>query len=55
MDKLKFKTYSENIPTDALNLKESYPNIFSDFQKLKTELQYIYVDEEFNSDIFEKN
>lgn len=48
MDTLKFKTYSENFPTDALNnIKEFYPNACADFQKLKSELQYVYVDEEF--------
>lgn len=48
MDTLKYKNYSEDSPINELNnVKECYPNIFTYFQKIKSELQYIYVDEEY--------
>ena len=48
MDTSKFVTYSENFPTDALsNLKVCYPNLFTDFQRLKNELQLIYEDKQY--------
>ncbi|CAH1962682.1 unnamed protein product [Acanthoscelides obtectus] len=47
MDTSKFKTYSEKFPTEALsNLKEFYSNTFTDFQRLKNELQLIYSDDQ---------
>ncbi|CAH1997022.1 unnamed protein product [Acanthoscelides obtectus] len=46
----KFKTYSEKFPTEALsNLKEFYSNTFTDFQRLKNELQLIYSDDQYQN------
>lgn len=50
MDRSKFEAYSEKFPTTAMNnLKECYPNLFTDLQRLKNELQHIYSDEEYRN------
>nr|CAI5817451.1 unnamed protein product [Callosobruchus analis] len=50
MDTFRFQIYSENIPTQALNnLKEMYPSIFTEFQRLKNELQLIYSDDQYHN------
>nr|CAI5829018.1 unnamed protein product [Callosobruchus analis] len=50
MDTSRFQIYSENFPTQALNnLKEMYPSIFTEFQKLKNELQLIYSDDQYHN------
>nr|CAI5829257.1 unnamed protein product [Callosobruchus analis] len=50
LDTSRFQTYSENFPTQALNnLKEMYPNMFTEFQRLKNELQLIYCDDQYHN------
>nr|CAH7712282.1 unnamed protein product [Callosobruchus chinensis] len=50
MDTSRFQTYSKNFPTQAINnLKEMYPNIFTEFQRLKNELLLIYSDEQYHN------
>nr|CAI5837167.1 unnamed protein product [Callosobruchus analis] len=50
MDTSGFQIYSEDFPTQALNnLKEMYPRIFIEFQRLKNELQLIYSDDQYHN------
>lgn len=50
MDTSQFTTFSKSFPTDTLNsLRECYPKLFPDvkLQRLKSELQLIYMNEEY--------
>lgn len=48
MDTSKFREYAQEFSTDALNnLKICYPDLFTDLQQLKNELQLIYNDEQY--------
>lgn len=50
MDTTRFEEYSKNFPTEALNnLKNCYPNIFSDLPRLKNELYFIHNDEKYRN------
>nr|CAI5836573.1 unnamed protein product [Callosobruchus analis] len=50
MDTSRFHFYSKNFLTQALNnLKKMYTSIFTEFQRLKNELQLIYSDDQYHT------